>query len=133
MKFLLAIALAMIGLPAQAAEFTLLIYEKPAELSKRDNSSSSNAYWESYNQFAGLLVQAGVLRGGTALDANPSGQRRNKGGADQAITGARLGGYFVIEAPTLDAAREWAGKAPASVVAVEVRPHRTNPVMQSKH
>ena len=72
MKFLLALALAILGPPAHAGEFTLLIFEKPGELAKRTDPSASENYWQSYNAYASLLVQAGVMRGGTALDENPS-------------------------------------------------------------
>ena len=70
MKVLLALALAILGHSAHAGEFTLLIFEKPAELAKRTDPSASQNYWQSYNAYADLLVQAGVMRGGTTLDEN---------------------------------------------------------------
>ncbi len=106
---------------ASAAEFTLLIFESPKELAKRDSKTDAAAYWGAYNQFAGELAQAGVLRGGTALDAG-TGKAKD----------SRLGGYFVIDAADLATAKKWASKAPAAAVSVDVLPHRANPTMASK-
>ena len=133
MKFLVAMALAILGPTAQAGEFTLLIYEKPTELAKRNAPSAINNYWQSYNAYADLLVKAGVMRGGTALDEKASAVIRSEGVNE--FRDARLGGYFVIEAADLDAARVWASKAPASAVAIEIWPYRANPsaAMVPKH
>lgn len=108
-------------LNASAAEFTLLIFESPKELARRDSKTEAAAYWGAYNQFAGELAQAGVLRGGTALDADTSKTKDS-----------RLGGYFVIDAADLATAKMWAAKAPAAAVSVEVLPHRANPTMAPK-
>ena len=81
MKVLLASALAILGHSAHAGEFTLLIFEKPAELAKRTDPSASQNYWQSYNAYADLLVQAGVMRGGTALDENEAETIRDSNAA----------------------------------------------------
>jgi hypothetical protein len=67
---------------------------------------------DAYDRFAGELAQAGVLRGGSALDEAQRSTVRGAGGADRAVRGARLGGYFVIAAPDLATAERWARKAP---------------------
>ncbi len=125
MKFLFLLALAILGQPVHAGEFSLLIYEKPVELEKQTDPSASENYWQSYNAYADVLLKAGVMRGGTALDEN-AGETIRDAGVNK-ISVARLGGYFVIEAANIQAAREWASKAPASAVAIEIRPHRVNP------
>lgn len=113
---------------AVAAEFTILIYESPKELSARGNSGAQD-YWNSYNAYAGELAKAGVLRGGTALSETTASTVRGAGGADRGVAGARLGGYFIVDVADQAAAEQWARKAPAKAVAVEVRPHRPNPMM----
>ncbi|MDX2088864.1 MAG: YciI family protein [Kofleriaceae bacterium] len=113
--------------PKRGAEYTILIYESPAALASRTDAKLSDAYWTSYDQFAAQLATANVLRGGSALSETDSRVVKGKGGADQAVAGARLGGYFVIEAADLEAATAWAKKAPPDAIAVEVRPHRANP------
>lgn len=76
------------------------------------------------------LVEAGVMVGGNALRPAQTattvrirdGQRQLHDGP-YADTKEQLGGYFLIEAPDLDKALEWAARNPAaSLGAVEVRP-----------
>jgi hypothetical protein len=120
------------GAPATAAapraQFTILIFERPGDLARR-TGPSADAYWSAYDAFAAALAQAGVLRSGSALAEDVRATVRGQGSADAAVRGARLGGYFVIEAASLDEARRLARQAPAFAVAVEVRPHRDNPHM----
>lgn len=110
-------------------EFTVFIYEAPAALARRNDAREADGYWQAYNTFAMQLAQAGALRGGSALSETTAVTVRGNGGADGAVRGARLGGYFVIAAANLDAAKELARLAPEFAVAVEVRPHRPNPTM----
>jgi hypothetical protein len=106
---------------SQAAEFTLLVYERPEDLAMRTDATGGKAYWDAYSRFAATLAQAGVLRGGAAL----AGPRH--AAADH--RSARVGGYFVIEATDLDAARRWAHGVPARAAFVEVLVHQANPSM----
>jgi hypothetical protein len=76
---------------------------------------------------AGVLISAEVLQPSavttTATAADGSLRVQDGPFAD---TKEQLGGSFVIEVPDLDAAIEWAGKAPsAGWGAVEVRPSAT--------
>jgi len=84
-----------------------------------------------YEAYAGTLVQAGVMRGGSELAPvhTATTVRRRDGRLDCtdgpfAETKEQLGGYFLIEVPTLDDAIAWAGKCPAVShgFAVEIRP-----------
>ena len=110
-------------------DYTILIYERESELAARTSPAAGDAYWSAYDAFAGELAKAGVLRGGSALDESVRSTVRGHGTADNAVRGARLGGYFVIAAPDRATAEAWARKAPPRAVAVEVRPHRANPHM----
>jgi hypothetical protein len=107
------------AMPTAAAEqlYTVLIYERPDDLTARTVPARADAYWTSYDDFAATLMRAGALRGGSALDERTTVTVRGTGSADRAVVGARLGGYFVIAAPSLAAAEGL----------VEVRPHRDNP------
>jgi hypothetical protein len=90
---------------AQAAEYTLFIYESPEALALRDAPGDAGlAYWNAYAEFAASLAEAGVMRGGAALE--PDGQVH----AD----GRRLGGYFVIDVASTELAQQWAARAPAN-------------------
>lgn len=116
--------------PAPAAapgqQFTILIYEPDAVLAMRADPARADAYWTGYDELAGALAKAGVLRGGTALSEEPSVMARGTAGTSAS---ARLSGYFVIEVANLETARSFAAKVPAGAAAVEVRPHRVNPHM----
>jgi len=110
-----------------AESYSLLIYETPGALAERDLPAKADAYWSAYDRYAGALVKAGVLRGGTALDAPlpTAGAGRH---TDE-VAAPRLGGYFVIEVASRTEAERWAAQAPVRAARVEVRPHRTNPHM----
>ena len=103
-KALVAALLCTSALAVQAAEFTVLIYKSPTELARRGSAKDADNYWGAYNQFAGALAQAGVLRGGTALN-EASTTVRGKGGSGSAVPGA---------------------------AAVELVAHRRNPTMAEK-
>jgi hypothetical protein len=50
---------------AHATEYTLLIYETPAELAKRtDATDVGKAYWASWMEYSQAVKSAGILRGG---------------------------------------------------------------------
>lgn len=121
---------------AHAAEFTILIYESEADLAARTDPARADAYWGSYNAFAGKLAAAGVLRGGAALSETEARTVEVRSGAARVRPvartqrGTRAGGYFVIDVASLEDAVRWAEGAPgATTGAVEVRPHRPNPAM----
>lgn len=128
---------ALITTPAaRAAEFTILIYETEADLAARTDPARADAYWGSYNAFAGKLAAAGVLRGGSALSETEARTVEVRGGAARVRPtartqrGTRAGGYFVIDVASLEDAVRWAEGAPgAATGTVEVRPHRPNPAM----
>lgn len=125
----LAAALLAAGLAtaADAAEYTLLIYETPADLALRNgNGPDTAAYWAGYGAAAAAMAQAGVLLGGLALA--PEGARVGAGAEPAALI---LGGYFRIDTPDLETARGWAARLPAAARggAVEVRPAAVTPPM----
>jgi hypothetical protein len=85
---------------------------------------------EGFRAFASALHDAGVLVAGEVLQPSSatttvsaaSGELKIQDGPF-ADTKEQLGGTFVIDVPDLDAALEWAGKAPSVTWGtVEVRP-----------
>ena len=86
-----------------------------------------------YEKFGKAVADAGVLRGGNALQ--PSGTAttvRVRNGetlttdGPYAETKEQLGGYYLLECEHLDEALRWAAQIPgASDGSVEVRPIRT--------
>jgi hypothetical protein len=111
-------------------QYMLLLNEPESEFAKRNHPEHAAAYWGGWNAFIGAMAQAGVIVKGDGLLGPQSattlrvrdGQRLVQDGPF-ADTKEQLGGYFVIEVPDLDAALDWAAKAPSALSAsVEVRP-----------
>lgn len=110
--------------------YALIVYETPAELAKRDDPATADAYWAAYFAYSKALVDAGVARGGAGLQPPPvattvrlrDGRRLVQDGP-YADTKELLGGLFFIEVDDLHAAMEWAARCPAAADgSVEVRP-----------
>ena len=136
---LAALALSAVAAPAAAAEYTIFIFETPADLARRtDASPNGAAYWAAFGDYAKSMQAAGVLRGGSPLQAGSNARVvAVRNGGTQVSTGSaiqakeELGGYFLIDVPTLDAALDWAAKAPAARTArIEVRPAFPAPAMR---
>jgi hypothetical protein len=110
-------------------QFALLIYESPEALAARNNDETDRylGAWRAYHK---AIVEAGIFVGGDPLQAPETGttvrlkdgKRRVQDGPF-ADTKEQLGGFTILELPSLDAALEWAARCPAaSAGAVEVRP-----------
>ncbi|MBC7939958.1 MAG: hypothetical protein H7Z19_09385, partial [Chitinophagaceae bacterium] len=111
-------------------QYMLLLNEPGSEFAKRNHPEHSAEYWGGWNAFIGAMAQAGVIVKGDGLQGPQSattvrvrdGKRTVQDGPF-ADAKEQLGGYFVIEVADLDAALEWAARAPsASTASVEVRP-----------
>lgn len=129
MKLLLALTAAatLTAHAAQAAPYTLFIYEADDQLALRSQTGAAGiAYWEAYDKFGKDLAAAGVLRGGSALKTGTSVSRIAAGvsaasAAPYAASALALGGYFQIDVPSDADAIEWASKMPVIDGVVEVR------------
>lgn len=111
-------------------QYMLLLNEPETEFAKRNDPQQAAVYWGGWNAFIGAMAQAGVIVKGDGLQGpNTATTVRIRDGkrivqdGPFADTKEQLGGYFVIEVPDLDAALEWAARAPSAAYAsVEVRP-----------
>jgi hypothetical protein len=111
-------------------QFAMCVYETPAELARRDDPNQAQAYWAPYLAYSRALAEAGVAVGGAGLQPPRAATvvkvrdgRRQVQDGPFADTKEQLGGFFLIEVPTLDAALEWAARCPAATTGtVEVRP-----------
>lgn len=107
----------------------LLIYETPTDFASR-HGPRSDAYIAAWRSYYRSLVDAGAYVGGDALLPSESattvrlqGGRRHVQDGPYADTKEQLGGYIVLDLPSLDAALECAARCPAAATgAVEVRP-----------
>jgi hypothetical protein len=110
-------------------KFALLIYESPDAFASR-KSDGSNAYTGAWRAYHKALVESDVFVGGDPLEVPETGTtikikdgKRGVQDGPYADTKEQLGGFTIIEVPSLDAALEWAARCPAaSYGAVEVRP-----------
>lgn len=110
-------------------QFALLVYESPKafESRKSDGTDASTGAWRAYYR---SMVEAGVYVGGNPLEVPETGTtitiREEKRGVQDgpyADTKEQLGGFIILELPSLDRALEWAARCPAAAYgAVEVRP-----------
>ena len=110
-------------------QFALLIYESAEAFASRksDGSDTYTGAWRAYHK---ALVESGAFVGGDPLEAPETGttvriKEGKRGVQDGPYADAKeqLGGFTIVELPSLDEALEWAARCPAaSYGAVEVRP-----------
>lgn len=111
-------------------QYMLMYRETLQDFEQRADPAAAPAYWGAWNAYIGALMGAGVVVNGNGLQPPftsttvrlRDGKRQVQDGPF-ADTREHLGGYFIIDVPTLDAALEWAARAPcASSGSTEVRP-----------
>ena len=110
-------------------KYVMLVYETPPELESRKDPKHDPyvAAWRAYYK---ALVAAGVYVSGeplkdvaTATTVRLRDGRRHVQDGPFADAKEQLGGFTILDVPSLDAALEWAARCPATASgAVEVRP-----------
>jgi len=110
-------------------QYALLIYEDPESFAGRADGEDT-PYVGAWRAYYRALVEAGIYAGGNPLDVPETGTTvRHRDGkryiqdGPYANTKEQLGGFILLELPSLDAALEWAARCPAAAHgSVEVRP-----------
>ena len=111
-------------------KYALLIYETPEEFARRSSPSDNEPNLGAWRLYHRSLIEAGIYVAGDPLHLPEmgttvrvsSGKRATQDGP-YAETKEQLGGFIILELPSLDAAIQWASRCPAaSYGAVEVRP-----------
>lgn len=110
-------------------QYMLMIYGNEAAMQSA-SAEQSGQVLAAYGAYTEALKQAGALVAGDRLRPTSSATTvRLADGKTQVLNGPyaetkeQLGGYYVIEAPDLDAALAWAARCPAATYGtVEVRP-----------
>jgi hypothetical protein len=110
-------------------EYLLLIYETAKDFDARTNEQRETLVgaWRTYYQ---AMVDAGVYVSGSPLQRSATGTtvrlqngKRHAQDGPYADTKEQLGGFIMVEVPSLEAALDWAARCPtAATGAVEVRP-----------
>src|SRR5438309_655974 len=110
-------------------KYMLLIYGNEREWQGLPESETGQRL-AAYRAYTEALMKAGALVAGDRLQHSHTATTvRVEGGKTNVLNGPyaesreQLGGYYLIEAPDLDAALSWAARCPgASHGAIEVRP-----------
>ena len=110
-------------------QYLLLIYANETGWSRLSPAEQEQGV-SSYREFREAMTKASVLKGANRLQPTSNATTiRVVDGRSQVIDGPfaetkeQLGGYYLIDAPNLDAAISWAARCPgASHGAVEIRP-----------
>jgi hypothetical protein len=110
-------------------KYMLLIYSNEAEKASVPEAVMKETM-AAYMAYSQAMVDAGVMVGGDRLQPTSVATTvRSTDGKTQVLDGPyaetkeQLGGYFLIDAPDLDAALSWAERCPGSRYgAIEVRP-----------
>jgi len=111
-------------------KYALLIYETPESFDNRRSPNANEPMLAAWRVYYRSLVDAGIYVGGDPLHAPEMGTTVRVTSGKRAIqdgpyadTKEQLGGFIILELPSLDSAIEWASRCPAtSIGAVEVRP-----------
>jgi hypothetical protein len=109
----------------------MIIFREPLdEFERRDDPARTGDYWGAWGAYIGAMNAAGIVVKGDGL-LPPAmattvrvrdGERLIEDGPFADVK-EQLGGYCVVEVPDLDAAIDWAARAPAAISgSVEVRP-----------
>lgn len=114
--------------------YVFVIHETPANLAERAEGAGS-AYIGAWRAYYQAMVAAGAYVGGAALkDASTATTVRVRDGkrlvqdGPFAETKEELGGFMIVDLPSLDAALDWAARCPAAGTgALEVRPMDVGP------
>jgi hypothetical protein len=115
---------------ATPMKYVMVIYETQENLEARQQGVS-NPYIAAWRTYYKALVAAGAFAGGgaplkdsaTATTVRTRDGRRLVQDGPFAEAKEQIGGFMVLEAPSLDAALEWAARCPAAATGtVEVRP-----------
>ena len=118
-------------------QYVLLVYETDAAFGDRSRDAQDE-FWGAWRSYAQALVDAGVYIGGSPLQPPASattlrledGKRRVQDGPI-ADTKEQLGGFILLELPTLNDAMDWAARCPAAAYgAVEIRP--VDPIVDTR-
>jgi len=110
-------------------EYLMMFYETQEDFARR-GAAQAQAHLGGWMAYIGAMQEAGVMRGGNGLQAPMAGtalrvrdDKRQVQDGPFADTKEQLGGYVLLDVADLDAALEWAARAPcASTGGVELRP-----------
>lgn len=111
--------------------YSILIYESPEAFALRSDPAKQQDYWKGWTLYTKALKDAGIFVAGAGLEPPTTATTLKFDHGKHAVQDGpfadskeQLGGFYVIEAPNLDTALEWAQKGPFTPgYRVEIRPN----------
>ena len=111
-------------------QFLMTFNEPPADFAKRENPDASGPYWAAWTAYMGSIAQSAIMVSAAGLHPPHTASTVRMTDGARAVhdgpfadTKEQLGGFCLIEVENLDAALDWAAKAPSAIAgSVEVRP-----------
>ena len=111
-------------------EYMLLFHQPATELERTQDDPASADYWESWRAYMSAIYSAGIVTSGQGLQPPSTATTvRVRAGQREVLDGPfaetkeMLGGYVIIEVPSIDDALTWAARSPSSGTgSTEVRP-----------
>lgn len=111
-------------------QYMLIYRETEQDLAVRNDPKAAPAYWGAWTAYIGAMSSAGVMVSGNGLQPPQTSTtvrvRDNKRQVQDgpfADTREHLGGYVIVDVPSLDEALAWAARSPnVTTGSTEVRP-----------
>lgn len=115
-------------------QYMMMFYESAEDLACR-RDERGDAYRAGWYAYIGALRQSGIVVGSNGLQPPEvattlriRGEKRQVQDGPFADSKEQLGGFAIIDVPDVDAALEWASRAPcAATGGVEIRPVMQTP------
>ena len=108
--------------------FALIIHETPDQMARR-NGPDAEAYWAAWTAYSKAVADAGVMTGGAGLQTPDTATTLTLGAGGHTVQDGpyadskeMLGGFFVLDLPSLDEAIRWASRIPSPGGKIEIRP-----------
>jgi hypothetical protein len=119
-------------------QYMMMFYDTAENRTPPTDAAQKQAYFGAWGAFMGAMKAAGIFVNGdqlqspaTATTVRLRDNKRQVQDGPFADTKEQLGGYVVIDVPSLDVALQWAARCPtAATGAVEVRPVVAMPLQQ---
>jgi hypothetical protein len=111
-------------------QYAMLIYETEEAYAQR-STPENEEFWSPWRKYQQMLLESGVMVVGSPLQpaSTTATTVRIRGGTQHvqdgpfADTKEQLGGFMILDVPSLDVALDWAARCPAARYgAVEIRP-----------